>query len=147
MIPQGKPPILGRAGRTAGPLTGERCRLRILPAGRGGPSSRGRPAGRGVLPSPGRPAGRGARPSPAALVAAAGGLVLALMLFLTVSFHASPYYTGSDIVFVFAWTPLLLAGAGDVLSVDGVLRRRRDEPAGWQGTAYGQAAIDRRRFT
>ena len=49
-------------------------------------------------------------------VAAAGGLVLSLMLFLTVSFHASPYYTGSDIVFVFAWTPLLLAGSG-VLSV------------------------------
>jgi thiosulfate dehydrogenase [quinone] large subunit len=80
-------------------------------------------------------------------VAAAGGLVLSLMLFLTVSFHASPYYTGSDIVFVFAWTPLLLAGAGDVLSVDGVLRRRRGELAGGQGTAYGRAAIDRRRFT
>jgi thiosulfate dehydrogenase [quinone] large subunit len=79
-------------------------------------------------------------------VAAAGGLVLSLMLFLTVSFHASPYYTGSDIVFVFAWTPLLLAGSGEVLSVDGVLRRRREELAGWQPTAYERAAIDRRRF-
>ena len=59
-------------------------------------------------------------------VAAAGGLVLSLMLFLTVSFHDSPYYTGSDIVFVFAWTPLLLAGSGDVLSVDGFLRRRQE---------------------
>ena len=62
-------------------------------------------------------------------VAAAGGLVLSLMLFLTVSFHASPYYTGSDIVFVFAWTPLLLAGSG-VLSVDDFLRRRREEQPG-----------------
>ena len=62
-------------------------------------------------------------------VAAAGGLVLSLMLFLTVSFHASPYYTGSDIVFVFAWTPLLLAGSG-VLSVNDFLRRRLQENGG-----------------
>jgi thiosulfate dehydrogenase (quinone) large subunit len=54
-------------------------------------------------------------------VAAAGGMLLSLGLFLTISFHASPYYTGSDIVFVFAWTPLLLAGAGGVLSADAVL--------------------------
>ncbi|HEY7948267.1 MAG TPA: Rieske (2Fe-2S) protein [Acidimicrobiales bacterium] len=53
--------------------------------------------------------------------AAAGGLLLSLMLFLTVSFHSSPYYTGSDIVFVFAWIPLLLAGSGDAVSVDALL--------------------------
>jgi thiosulfate dehydrogenase [quinone] large subunit len=53
--------------------------------------------------------------------AAAGGMLLSLMLFLTVSFHSSPYYTGADIVFVFAWTPLLLAGAGPVLSADTAL--------------------------
>jgi len=61
-------------------------------------------------------------------VAACGGLVLSFSLFLTVSFHSSPYYTGSDIVFVFAWTPLIVAGAGGVLSVDAVLEdaaRRR----------------------
>ena len=79
-------------------------------------------------------------------VAAAGGLVLSLMLFLTVSFHASPYYTGSDIVFVFAWTPLLLAGSGDVLSVDAVLRRRRDGPAGPRAAARAGAGIGRRSF-
>ncbi len=55
-------------------------------------------------------------------VAAGGGMLLSFGLFLTVSFHASPYYTGSDIVFVFAWTALLLAGAGGVLSADAVLR-------------------------
>jgi len=49
-------------------------------------------------------------------VAAGGGMVLSLTLFLTVSYHSSPYYTGSDIVFFFAWTPLLVAGAGGVLS-------------------------------
>jgi len=53
--------------------------------------------------------------------AAAGGIVLSFMLFLTVSFHTSPYYTGADIVFVFAWTPLLLAGSGSVLSLDAVI--------------------------
>jgi len=51
-------------------------------------------------------------------VAAAGGIVLSLMLFLTISFHSSPYYTGSDIVFVFAWTPLLLSGSGGAVSAD-----------------------------
>jgi thiosulfate dehydrogenase (quinone) large subunit len=50
--------------------------------------------------------------------AALGGMVLSLTLFLTVSFHSSPYYTGADIVFLFAWTPLLLAGSGGVLSLD-----------------------------
>jgi thiosulfate dehydrogenase (quinone) large subunit len=45
-------------------------------------------------------------------VAAAGGLVISLSLFLAVSFHTNPYYTGSDIVFTFAWLPLLLAGGG-----------------------------------
>ena len=51
-------------------------------------------------------------------LAAAGGLVLAVTLFLTVSFHSSPYYTGADIVFVFAWIPLILAGSGGALSLD-----------------------------
>jgi thiosulfate dehydrogenase [quinone] large subunit len=55
-------------------------------------------------------------------VAAVGGMALSVCLFLTVSFHASPYYTGSDIVFVFAWIPQLVAGAGGVLSVDAVVR-------------------------
>ena len=54
--------------------------------------------------------------------AAIGGMLLSLSLFLTVSFHSSPYYTGSDIVFLLAWTPLLVAGAGGVLSADAVLR-------------------------
>ncbi len=51
------------------------------------------------------------------------------MLFLTVSFHTHPYYTGSDIVFVFAWTPLLFSGSGGVLSADGLLtdRARRQQ--------------------
>ncbi len=57
-------------------------------------------------------------------VAAAGGMLLAFTLFLTVSFHSSPYYTGADIVFVFAWIPLVLAGSGGVLSLDAVISAR-----------------------
>ena len=57
-------------------------------------------------------------------VAAVGGMVLSLTLFLTVSFHSSPYYTGADIVFFFAWIPLLLAGSGGVLSLDAVIAGR-----------------------
>ncbi len=57
-------------------------------------------------------------------LAAAGGMLLSLTLFLTVSFHSSPYYTGADIVFLFAWIPLLLAGSGGVLSLDAVIAAR-----------------------
>ncbi len=57
-------------------------------------------------------------------LAASGGLVLAFTLFLTVSFHSSPYYTGADIVFVFAWIPLILAGSGAVLSLDALIAAR-----------------------
>jgi thiosulfate dehydrogenase [quinone] large subunit len=62
-------------------------------------------------------------------IAAGAGMVVSFSLFLTVSFHSSPYYTGSDIVFVFAWTPLLVAGAGGVLSADALstdIARARD---------------------
>jgi thiosulfate dehydrogenase [quinone] large subunit len=59
-------------------------------------------------------------------VAAAGGLALSIGFLLTVSWHSHPYYLGPDIVFAAAWTPLLLAGAGDDprLSLDAYLRRR-----------------------
>lgn len=67
-------------------------------------------------------------------VAALGGLVISLSLFLTVSFHASPFFTGADIVFFFAWLPLLIAGGGTKLSLDALLaktaarRARRPSP-------------------
>jgi thiosulfate dehydrogenase [quinone] large subunit len=79
-----------------------------------------------------------------AKIAAAGGVALSLMLFLTVSFHSSPYYTGADIVFAFAWTPLLLAGSGSVLSLDAAVANRagkqaghRAGPGGWQAWRTG----------
>lgn len=57
-------------------------------------------------------------------VAAIGGLLLSLSLFLTVSYHTSPYFTGADIVFFFAWMPFIVAGGGTRLSLDGVIARR-----------------------
>ncbi|MGH9019870.1 MAG: DoxX family protein, partial [Acidimicrobiales bacterium] len=57
-------------------------------------------------------------------VAALGGAVMSLTLFLTVSFHSSPYFTGADIVFFFAWLPLIIAGGGSRLSLDGWIAAR-----------------------
>jgi thiosulfate dehydrogenase [quinone] large subunit len=56
--------------------------------------------------------------------AAAVGLGLNFILFLTNSWHAYPYFLGSDIVFVFAWTPFVIAGAEGQPSVDMELARR-----------------------
>jgi thiosulfate dehydrogenase [quinone] large subunit len=54
-------------------------------------------------------------------IAAVGGMVLALSLWLTVSWGASPWFTSADLVYLFAFTPLLVAGSGGVFSVDGWL--------------------------
>lgn len=43
-------------------------------------------------------------------IAALGGMVLSFSLFLTVSWGADPWYTGADIVYFIAFTPLILAG-------------------------------------
>jgi thiosulfate dehydrogenase (quinone) large subunit len=54
-------------------------------------------------------------------IAALGAMFISLSLFLTVSWGASPWYTGADIVYLFAVTPLLIGGSGGVYSVDGWL--------------------------
>jgi len=57
-------------------------------------------------------------------IAAAGGMLLALSLWLTVSWGASPWFTSADVVYLFALSPLLIAGAG-WLSLDAWLDRMR----------------------
>jgi thiosulfate dehydrogenase (quinone) large subunit len=57
-------------------------------------------------------------------LAAAAGLALNLLLFLTASWHTSPFFLGSDIVFVFAWLPLVLSGAEGQPTVLDLLARR-----------------------
>jgi thiosulfate dehydrogenase [quinone] large subunit len=51
------------------------------------------------------------------------GLLLSLMFFLSASWHVYPYFYGADIVFVFAWITMLLAGPlhSALPSLDGVL--------------------------
>ncbi|HEX4691919.1 MAG TPA: TQO small subunit DoxD [Solirubrobacteraceae bacterium] len=72
--------------------------------------------------------------------AALVGLGLNLVLFLTASWHTSPYFLGSDIVFVFAWLPFVLAGsAGQPAlerSAEGASSSRRE----FLGAAWGGAA-------
>ena len=55
--------------------------------------------------------------------AAAVGLLLNLVLFLTNSWHTYPYFLGSDIVFVFAWLPFTVVGAARQPALAPVLER------------------------
>ncbi|MFD7558534.1 MULTISPECIES: DoxX family protein [unclassified Streptomyces] len=57
-------------------------------------------------------------------IAAAGGALISLSLWLTVSWAVTPYYYGNDLIYLMAWTPLILAGA-PYLSLDSVIRSRR----------------------
>ncbi|MFE8011330.1 DoxX family protein [Streptomyces antibioticus] len=61
-------------------------------------------------------------------LAALGGALISLSLWLTVSWSAEPYYYGNDLPYLMAWIPLILAGAS-VLSLDAAWRRRRRERA------------------
>lgn len=62
-------------------------------------------------------------------LAALGGMMISLTLFLSVSFHSNPYYTGSDIVFLFAMSPIAIAGTCGVFSLPTFLRRRFGLPS------------------
>ena len=55
--------------------------------------------------------------------AAAAGLALNLLLFLTNSWHTYPYFLGSDIVFAFAWLPFVVVGASRQPTLEPSLRR------------------------
>ncbi|CAM5498446.1 DoxX family protein [Streptomyces purpurascens] len=59
-----------------------------------------------------------------ARLAAFGGALISLSLWLTVSWASDPYYYGNDLAYLMAWTPLVLAGA-PLWSVDAALRSRR----------------------
>lgn len=56
-------------------------------------------------------------------LAAAGGFALNLLLFLTASWHTTPYFLGPDLVFAFAWLPFVLAGAAGQPALDNVAAR------------------------
>jgi thiosulfate dehydrogenase [quinone] large subunit len=67
--------------------------------------------------------------------AAAAGMALSFGLFLAVSYHTTPYFIGSDIVFFFAWTPLVLAGAAGAPALDTWLANRSDVTTGVAGVS------------
>jgi thiosulfate dehydrogenase [quinone] large subunit len=56
-------------------------------------------------------------------VAAAGGMALNFVLFLTASWHTTPYFLGPDLVFSFAWLPFVLAGAEGQPALDNLTER------------------------
>jgi thiosulfate dehydrogenase [quinone] large subunit len=62
-------------------------------------------------------------------LAALGGALISLSLWLTMSWSSSPYYYGNDLPYLMAWIPLVLAGA-PVLSVDAAFHNRRRQRAG-----------------
>lgn len=84
-----------------------------------------------------------------ARLAAIGGVLLSLTFFLTVSWNTTPYYYGSDIVFVFAWLTFFAFGTGDVLSLETWIRERARRSV---QDRYGrvrprmQGELDRRTF-
>ncbi|WP_030202977.1 TQO small subunit DoxD [Streptomyces sp. NRRL S-87] len=57
-------------------------------------------------------------------VAATGGALISLSLWLTVSWQTTPYYYGNDLVYLISWLPLVLAGA-PTFSLDALLATRR----------------------
>ncbi|MFJ8231646.1 DoxX family protein [Streptomyces sp. NPDC094448] len=59
-----------------------------------------------------------------ARLAALGGALISLSLWLTVSWPTEPYYYGNDLAYLMAWLPLVLAGAA-APSLDALIATRR----------------------
>jgi thiosulfate dehydrogenase [quinone] large subunit len=72
--------------------------------------------------------------------AATVGLLLNLLLFLTNSWRTYPYFLGSDIVFVFAWVPFVVAGAARQPTLESIVRRFSMPRAPAQRRGPGAAA-------
>ncbi|MEV0416272.1 DoxX family protein [Streptomyces sp. NPDC050448] len=76
-------------------------------------------------------------------VAALGGALISLSLWLTISWPTTPYYYGNDLVYLMAWIPLILAGA-PALSLDALLhRRRRRGSASASASAHARSGPNR----
>ncbi|AEY91157.1 hypothetical protein AQJ11_11700 [Streptomyces corchorusii] len=64
-------------------------------------------------------------------LAALGGALISLSLWLTVSWATTPYYYGNDLAYLMAWLPLILAGT-PYLSLDAAWRARRRMTGGYR---------------
>ena len=74
-------------------------------------------------------------------IAAGAGLSLNLVLFTTATWNTSPYFLGSDIVFVFAWLPFVLAGASRQPALDNLFSRPDARTRRGGVTVYEPAGI------
>lgn len=57
-------------------------------------------------------------------IAALGGALISLSLWLTMSWSSTPYYYGNDLAYLMAWLPLVVAGA-PYFSLDSLIRGQR----------------------
>jgi thiosulfate dehydrogenase [quinone] large subunit len=78
--------------------------------------------------------------------AAAVGLGLNLVLFLTASWKTSPYFLGPDLIFAFAWLPIVLAGAAGQPALSRWIDARSERASGEPPRAGLDAAVTRRRL-
>jgi thiosulfate dehydrogenase (quinone) large subunit len=72
-------------------------------------------------------------------IAAAGGALVNLSLFLSVSWGVRPYYLGNDLAYLMAWLPLVLAGTPS-FSLDALLARHA--AAAPEGHGRRQVLVD-----
>jgi thiosulfate dehydrogenase (quinone) large subunit len=85
-------------------------------------------------------------------IAAAVGMSLNFLLFLTASWNTTPYFLGPDLVFTFAWLPFVLTGAAGQPALDnlvqqppeGLTRRTRLRPPDLAAGSEAAAASTRR---
>lgn len=85
-------------------------------------------------------------------IAASAGMALNFILFLTASWHTTPYFLGPDLVFTFAWLPFVLAGASGQPALDNMalhpseamVRRTRLRPDAPLGVGEAAATATRR---
>ncbi|MCQ4082603.1 DoxX family protein [Streptomyces sp. RB6PN25] len=73
-------------------------------------------------------------------IAAFGGALISLSLWLTVSWATHPYYYGNDLAYLMAWLPLVIGGAPQ-LSIDRLISRRRGRRRPAQHASYGALPI------
>ena len=74
-------------------------------------------------------------------IAAVGGALISLSLFLSVSWGVHPYFLGNDLVYLMAWLPLVLAGT-PAFSLDALLARRAAAATAVGGRGRRQVLVD-----
>ena len=69
-------------------------------------------------------------------LAAVGGALISLTLWLSVSWGVHPYYLGNDLIYLMAWVPLVLAGTPR-FSLDALIARHARGTAAGRGRRQG----------